>query len=205
MVEIPKSYPTPPPSAIASFDFTDIADGTGVIIFYGVVAISSTSTEYELITNQEVWSALVETGRSTDGTTTINFNAKNFNIPREVKGTVSASMVLGLLAGATGKLSVEIFHVASDDTATSIGSEITSQTKNTNDNHMIYINIPLTQKHFKKGEHIRVTVKLIQVGASGNSAVGHDPQNQDGTVIKPASENGTNVMRFLIPFIIPEL
>ena len=160
---------------------------------------------YKIVTTQNVWTGRTITTRTTGGTTTLDFNSADFNLSRTVKGTAQVSMAIGITSSANGKLSAEMFHVTSGDTATSISSEITSESTTTNGGTMIFLELPLTQTHLKKGEHLRMTIKLIQTGDGGTTEVGHSPNNIDGSAggLYPSTNSEvTTVMRLLMPLRI---
>ena len=199
MALIPQTFPAPTEAAIASFSFTDIADGSGNVIFLGLAAETSGGVTYHLV-QTAIFSQPPATGRSSQGTTTIDFNSSTFNLPRIAKGTATFSAAMGVTGGESVKLLVTVIHF-DGSTETVIGAEQTSQTFTGGESEMVSFRFTLTETLFKKGDLIRLRVKLNQVNAAGSSEVGHDPNNEDATFIKPGTKH-TTVMQLHMPFKI---
>ena len=49
MALIPQTFPTPTEAAVASYSYTDIAEGTGIQILYGCNSNAGGSDDYHLI------------------------------------------------------------------------------------------------------------------------------------------------------------
>jgi len=106
MVGVPIYYPEQPEASIASYNYTDIAEGTGIIKFYGFTTKDNDSVlTYALSTqafNSDTGNLTNADGETTghaeskseanDGTgtykayTAINFNLSPFNTPRVIRG-----------------------------------------------------------------------------------------------------------------------
>ena len=201
---IPQTFPTPTEAVIASFNFTDIADASGNVIFLGIATEDTGGVEYHLV-QTSTFSQPVITARATQGTTTINFNSTVFNLPRTAKGTATFSAAQGATVGELVNLAVSIIHVSAADVETVIGTEKTSATYTSvsgNEAEMVSLRFPLTQTLFKKGDKIRLRVKLVQVNEAGGTEVGHDPEGQDGVFIQAAQEGTTSKMQLHMPFKI---
>lgn len=188
-----------PPQPLANFDAEDIITGLGTVDFFGIASTAVSTVNYHLISNASVWSQPVGTNRTSVGTTTIDFDTSAFNLSRTAKGTASFSAGIGSTAGSDStKLSVTLLHVDSGASETAITSEITSQTT-TDTSDMVFLELPITEKHFKRGEVLRLRVKLVKVDGSTSSEVGHDPANQSFGNIIPGTAD-TTVMRLIMPF-----
>ena len=201
MATIPEQFTVDPESAIASFAFTDIATGLGFVAFLGIASEDSGGIDFHLITNA-LFAQPSGTRRSTQGTTTLDFDTAAFNLPRTAKGTAYFSAGMAVSANQSVKLLVQVKHV-SNSTVTNITSEITSQTftPSTNTSQMVFLELPIKKQHYKKGDFIRLTVKLNQVNEAGDSDVGHDPKNQTFQTIDPGTKD-TTIMTLLMPFVI---
>ncbi len=200
MVQIPQTYPTIP-QPIATFDFEDIANNTGVVILFGISSETDGGVDYHLVPNK-AFSSQSETNRTSSGTTTIDFDLGTFNLPRTAKGTAYFSANIGAATNIIVKVLVQLKHVT-NSTETNITSEITSQSVTTGSgvsSEMVFLELPITEKHFKKGDFLRLTVKLNTNGTNG--AVGHDPNNGDGTVVLGSADKITTVMELQMPFRI---
>lgn len=201
MVTIPTAFPAQP-LAVATFNFEDIVTGLGTVIFFGIASEDSSAVDYHLITNKEVFSQPVGTRRSSQGTTTIDFDTSAFNLTRTAKGTAYFSAAMGCSDGQQVRLLVQLKHVDSGLTETNITSEVTSQTYTATTgvlSNMVFLELPITEKHFKKGDFLRLTIKLNQVNASGSSDLGHDPKNQNFNFLVPGTKD-TTVMTLLMSF-----
>ena len=210
MALIPESFPQEPEAAIASFAFTDIAEGTGVQVFFGISSENFTSTvDYHLVGNSDVTSSQSSSSGAATSTTTIDFDTGTFNLPRTVRGTASFSAGMGVL-NATMHLAAQVKKVAADNTVINLTSKQSGQifTNAGTDSEMVFIPLPITATGsnaiIKKGEFLRLTVGLHQnTGGVNETELGHDPKNNDGELgaIKPGTKN-TTVLRLLMPFEI---
>ena len=202
MATIPEQFTVDPESAIASFAFTDIATGLGFVSFLGIASEDSGGIDFHLITNA-LFAQPSGTRRSTQGTKTLDFYTAPFNLPRVAKGTAYFSAGMAVSDGQSIKLLVQLKHIRGS-TVTNITSELTSQTYIASTgklSQMVFLELPITEQHYKKGDFIRLTVKLNQVNEAGDSDVGHDPKNQTFQIIDPGTKD-TTVMTLLMPFVI---
>jgi len=96
---MPQTFPIPSPPAVASFDFQDIAEGTGIITFNGAVHEDVTTTSYLLTTNEPFSGSVVVSGAkgAASATTLISDNTYSveFNRPQNVKGKTYLNITLG--------------------------------------------------------------------------------------------------------------
>lgn len=204
MANIPIKY-RKSPEIIASFSFEDIASGLGVITFFGIASQDDSAVDYHLITNQTVYSQPTGTRRTSQGTTTIDFDSSAFNLQRVAKGTAFFSAGMAATNGQNVRLLVQLKLVSNSD-VTNITSEITSQNHGAglppDTSEMVFLELPITETIIKQGDFLRLTVKLNQINASGNTDLGHDPKNQTFNDIVPGTVD-TTVMTLLMPFKIP--
>ena len=201
MALIPQTFPAPPEAAVASFSFTDIAEGTGTQIFFGIASEGFASGfDYHLITTKDAHSAKIVTA-GTAGVNTYNFDSAAFNLPRQARGTAYLSVGLGVTGGVS-HIAGQIQKVHVDGTTTTdLSSQLSGQVINSGPSvtAMMFIPFPITRDIIKKGERLRL---VIRHQSDGNiSEFGHDPQNQDGIIIKPGTK-GTTILRLLMPFRI---
>ena len=198
MTLVPTTFPAPPEAAIATFDAAEFADGTGTTILLAAVNEDSVSENF-MLTKQAVWSSKIETVAIV-GTVTTNFDSAPFNLPKTAKGTAYVNIGYAPTAGANLSFAVQV-QKWDGTTATDISSEITSPTfTGSNVQTLALLEIPLTQTIIKKGEQLRLVIKMISNSTS--HAMGHDPQNRDGTIIIPSSGGVTTVLTFLMSFDI---
>ena len=191
--------------AIASFDFIELETGLGVTEFFGIASqITGPSVNHHLITSKAVFSQPSSTSTVINAELTINFDSANFNLPRTPKGTAYFSAGIGFGTDSIS-LKVQLKHVDSGASETNLTSEFQSfdVSSGTTDSDIVFLELPITtEKIIKKGEFLRLTVKLVPNGTV-LIEVGHDPKNQnsEGGRIVPGTKH-TTVMTLLMPFKI---
>ena len=93
---LPVAFPIPGESAIASYSYTDIAEGTGVVSFYGAETYDTTaSTKYILTTN----SIISNNPEIISPNGNYDFDLTPFNMPKTIKGTAYFSV--GMYEGSS--------------------------------------------------------------------------------------------------------
>lgn len=204
---------------IASFSFTDIADGTGVISFNGAKSVTSAGDGY-ILTTQSIFSNDIETASGTVASNNVfvklldlDFDAV-LNTPRDLFGTayINATSYGQFAAGAGGSHSSKmIFKIRKWDgsSETEIISVETETLTNAIGTGAItkewLVNVTIPETHFNIGETIRVTAELWgrrSVNGSIRGALSHDPVARD-TVTFPANDAYTTQLKFNIPFKLP--
>lgn len=186
---IQKKFRSTTEAVIASYDFTDIAEGTGSIVYNLFLQGTSAGTSFGL-TAQDLRSADVEI----IGAATRNFDLTAFNLPQTIKGTAVFEGVID--QSAAGNMSYTITIKKNTTTIAGPVQSVVETETNINTNFVVPITIPST--NFKKGDVLRV---VVQVQGNGTIATGIDPANRDGTVITAAQGGYTNT-RISIPFRI---
>lgn len=168
---LPVNFPIPQEQSIASFSFTDIANGSGVVVFYTTISEDQSGKDYHL-TDQQVkpagWTSASATETRINSGSYIAFDTGEFNLPRTVKGTAYISGYLYSGDGSNGYYTMKISKW-DGTTETDLTSEINTQTSNlsTGQYEAFYCVLPLTQTVIKKGEQLRVSFKRT----SGTSQV----------------------------------
>lgn len=217
MANLPLAFPIPTPSAIASYNYTDIATGTGFVTYYCAITTDSTGQD-EILTPQVVFSDetnstwVSPTGNGGDPFVKVgdlDFDLSTFNLPQTLKGT---AVINGSFAVNTdGSVSCYIiFKIRHWDgtTETDIGSVQTETIdKNSPSFQTFLVEVSLTEKHFKKGETLRVTAEVweqnIHNAAAGDVQLCHDPKDRTVALVTPAA-GGTNFetsqLRIDIPY-----
>ena len=210
-----------------TYDYFDIAEGTGVIEFElgtshdNQVSSPSTNNDTGILNRNTFYSQSVEqleTGYV--GTTgdnpiiDVNFDLVEFNLPKTVKGTAIATInsYYADLGGATQNTYYTYVRVVKWDgsSETEIGKCYnTRHTGPTVYNASDTYKIDLTETNFKIGDILRVNVIIDYyysggAGHSSNVAFGCDPENRDGTYIKPSTDSPATTTKatIKIPFRI---
>jgi hypothetical protein len=164
-------------AAIASYDYTDIAEGTGVVRFYLFSSQTSTAADYHLTSN-----ALYSNDLTIPGAADIDFDLSAFNLPKTIRGTAIA--VVGYkLDGTLGPGSAAIIFTVRkwDGTTETDIAAVTSKTITVPDGQTYYgiINVPITipLTHFKRGEILRLNLVGSNTGST-KLYYGIDPMNR---------------------------
>lgn len=192
---LPINIPSIPTATIASYDYTDIAEGRGVVVFQGFQSGVQGSDAWHLA-QTTITSHDIETN-----TTSLTLNAGAFNLPKRVKGTAYIRFSAALTGNpASSTFTATIYHVdaggqtsigtANPETIASAGGVKKVQ------NEVVPITIALTK--FKKGEWIRVII----TASHADTWIAHDPANREGGQVTPAATYPTK-FEVHIPFVIP--
>lgn len=189
-----KSFIKSGEGTIATYDWTDIADGTGFGTFYLTQEWDGSATTYGLVADTNG----TENGVNTfAGAQTYSYDTKPFNTPRVVKGVAIASFWCKRNTG-TSRFSLRLYKVTAGGSESAISASTYTATKITTSAARRRTKITLTQTKFKIGEYIRL--KVTDATGSGNQYLGTDPANQaDGAGIFTAGQTQSIL---LIPFRI---
>ena len=188
---------------IATFPSEEVASGLSQVTFFGIASTAVSTVAYHLIAGGDVYSVPGGTSATTTSVE-MNFDTAPFELVRTAKGTAYFSAGVNGSGGGSGtsKVSVQLIHVDSDNNETTITSEITSQTytHQTANAIEVFLELPITEKLFAKGEKLRMEVQLIKVGTDNQRDIGHDPKNQDFASVQPSTNSTTSVMKLLMSF-----
>lgn len=209
-----KKYIKSQEQQIVSYNYNDIAEGTGIITFLPFTARNAAGAIYRM-SQQALYSENVTSSGTFDGSSTKvfdkTFRLNSFNKPQTIGGTayfvipvyvevdvsndVMTAQVTVTVQKSDGTTSTDIVEV--------IGSTLTGAA-GVSINKIFNIEAVIPQTHFKIGEYLQVQVEVTAQRTSGSGvthqyAVGHDPQNRDGTYIT-VSDSIITKMSFDIPF-----
>ena len=182
---------------IASYDYTDFADGTGIIGFYGIsVMIDNTTANNEyILVKDPVISAFVDGSEAQTymaDTEEIDFDLK-FNKAQTVTG--NATIVLPVTgSSAGGRPKVDIYHY-DGTTETSIATQVELINIGAAAQLDLVTKMPLTTKRFNPGDILRLRI----TATGGTMTLRHDPTGSTAALVY---SGGT--MRAYIPFLIQE-
>lgn len=210
---IPPVFRKSSEAAIASYSFTDIAEGTGIVKYYGFVEEDSGGVDYYLST-QAVFSRDIDITATGGASASIDadFDLPPFNLPRTVKGTALVTFTFSLVTGvgtggtATATAKIRKWDGSSEtDLVTGTSQTITlGGEESQKDLSVMSLVVPETL--FKTGEILRLTMGVTWTRTAGanNGTVylGTDPQNRDGTNIAPSTDSPatTTKLEFYCPF-----
>ena len=182
--------------AIASYDFVDILDGTGTIIFQGF----TTDAGAFILSQSQPFSRDIEVTRS--GTAgdwvvfgTDNFDLSPFNIPQTIRGVAIVNISHHAIATGSSRFVIKIKKGSTElasVTTNSIGAgEVL--------NHCVSLTIPRTD--FAVGDVLRLTIISQATGTGAQTMYyGADPQNRDADNLKPSVDPLTTKLEFHCPF-----
>lgn len=181
---------------VASYDWTDIAEGSGKVLFYGSAVSTSAATTYALLTNQ-TYSVTIDVN-CPGATLTLDFYTPAFNLPKIVAGT--AYIVSCTEADGAGNVAFQFKLYRGGADVANISNSITSISNTAA--RTSTTPIPLTQTNIKKGDMIHLVAIMTRTGGTTHY-MGIDPMNRDGTSITPSTElNATTKLLVYIPFRI---
>ena len=164
-MEHPTPFAAPSSPVIATYQYTDIEDGTGLVNYYLITRATSAGTTRHMTTATKKPAYIVggaePTGDQVWGSATYTVNADVFNQARTASGSALFSAYLATTGNAS-YVSVKVQKV-SGGVATDISSTITSPTNASNQ----YVNfeIPLTQTYFARDDNVRIIVIVSGVGS----------------------------------------
>ena len=215
---LPTNFPIPPESSIVSYSYTNVAEGTGIIKFYGYASADSSGTTYHLGKNA-VYSNITDSGDSTLTSSYVkrqdlDFDLSPFNTPQTIGGTATLNICMrasGDHTSVSGKFIALIKKVSGGETTlVTLTSEdpVASGNVGAGDGWKVAnIKGTIPNTHFKIGDQLRLTIEVYQkISGAGNGwvAIGLDPQNRDGDYITPSSDDPTSTtkLEFYCPFRI---
>lgn len=195
---VAQRFPQVEQVAIASYNYVDLVEGTGIRNFYPIVSELSGSTTYGMVTSTAYRSAEVEKHRTDAGTYTFTFDAGEFNLPQTVRGTAYFNVNVYEIGNAgTAYLRVKLQHY-DGTTATDISSEYFTPALSAagGDEEPIFIPMALTETKFNKGDNLRLIVKMVTTHADVDYYMGHDPSNSTS----PSTNLSNTQMSLGVPF-----
>ncbi len=212
-------------SAIASYDYTDLAEGTGVVTFFGSSHMSASgSAALYSLSKTALYSNDINTQAVNTSGTFIKTLEKNFDVvfnqPQNLKGIVKINITLGGRTTGAAPNSWECYVILKLKKGTTDIAEAQSETvaggggaadvKNSKVLQVL-IDASAAATHFKPGETLRITVELWSRQPSGggpHTGFAHDPRARTdvaasaGGIIEDAH---STVFQINVPFIIPTL
>jgi len=204
---LPEPFSTASP-VLANYDYFDIAEGTGVVIFYGAEHEEGGVKGY-FLSNIPTYSnsVMVRTNPTSTSYTKLKDNDFDvtFNTPKNINGKLRVALTLGsLITTATGYSYVIVKARHWDGTTeTELGSGTTKTLTASGAVDSVPTNteIDIDDVHFAAGETLRITIELwgkkSEAGTVGNMGYGCDPKNRKSVFKK---DDDTSVMEVMVPF-----
>lgn len=189
---LPRKFLRSAEGAIASYDWTDVAEGTGIVTFYPAQKIEGAGTLSQiLVDSNTIYSA---TG-ITDGNADRDFDLSPFNLPKVIKGTVYFNFGMFVNTGETVTITCQL-RKWDGATETALHTAVT-RTQAGPSIAMWLMSAELTQTSFKKGDILRVNVTMT--GGTAASYFGVDPVGRDISGLTSAAGT-TTTFSVLVPF-----
>ena len=183
---IPNVYRKSSEPSIASYSYTDIAEGTGVVKFYLFNSEDDSAKDYHLTSNV-LFSRDVTAQASGSGSPKqdIDFDLAAFNMPQTINGTGYATIAMGgrSTAGSSVYIIVRVRKESGGET-TLVSIQSDTHTLPAASTQNWYFNVPLVipQTHFKKGDILRITIETYPVHVDTGIHIGTSPKNRGYTV-----------------------
>jgi len=199
------------PTAVATYNYTDIAEGTGVIAFNAFSYSLSGSTLYGL-TSQTPYSSDIE--KTITSITTaytklldLDFDLTPFNLPKTIKGKAIVTIPFKLFNADADKdysaFVKAIIKKGAVEIASAFSSKVEISDQAISKTKVFNLPITLDGTLFKKGEILRLTIELWgqrEAGSGGTMTIGIDPANRDGAIITKATDLIPTKLEFYCPF-----
>jgi len=218
---IPVHYRGGGENVVASYDYSDIAEGTGIKAFYALVVTGAGGANANILSDEPLYSLVIQYALADVSITTEayvayvdeSFNLSPFNLPKIVNGTAYLTWTSTNQANTDpdqlGYWEIIISKVSGLD-VTTVGSVTDTAASTSRSLHLQTFKIPLTKTHFKKDDILRLTIKgwakctETPDTHTRNFYFGTDPQNRDGANIKPSTDDPvtTTVTKLYIPFAL---
>lgn len=145
--------------AVSSYDWFDFATGAGYKTFYCVGGYNSVAKQYFLNTNAMESDELNRSVQIGATTADLDFDL-TFSRPITVAAAAAYFRASCTTGTATCYITVNVYHVTSGGTETSIGQGITTTMDASSTEEVFALKFDLTKKAFAIGEKLRVNVIL---------------------------------------------
>jgi len=204
------------PSAIASYSYTDLAEGTGIVKYFAYQEEDNLGLGYKMGTSQIYSGGGSElSGGSATNTFSkvkdVDFDLTTYNAPNTIRGTATINACIASNAnGGYSSFTYVIFGIMkySGTTETLLlsgQSPIVAGGNASTTNEIVNVQIPLNKTHFKKGDILRLNAEIwnyVDAGGAGFWSLGVDPMNRDGTYIIPSTDSPTSTTKLevFIPY-----
>ncbi|KKK70095.1 hypothetical protein LCGC14_2927450 [marine sediment metagenome] len=186
---------------IASYSYTDIAEGTGVVIFKAFITDIGALGH---LTASQVYSRNIETsetGTAGDWDTIgdRDFDLAPFNRSQIIKGTAIVNISQHAVTSGSSRFLIRVRKW--DGSAETEIANVTTASEGAGDVVMHCEQLTIPRTHFKSGDVLRLTI-ISQASGSGSQTLyyGTDPQNRDGANIIPSTTPVTTKLEFHCPF-----
>jgi len=189
-------------SAIASYSYEDIAEGTGIKLFYGANQSTGGVKDYFLTTSSlysnDIYSDIGASGAYVD------FDVM-MNTPRTIKGNAYFSATVGGNGDGSAVIGYKAIlkhydgGVGSGTILATGASDLFTGASGVPGGQPFTVLLPVTEQYFKAGDILRLTYITQGAGAWTTKGFGHDPANRNATTITGTQPTQ---LKLYIPFRI---
>lgn len=224
MVNLPLSFPSVAPNAIASYDYLDVANGTGLTDFY-LMREGDSSLGYALQAAQtktfskeiDMTGVYVYNGDvfHLSGSAPQTFSLGAFNLPRNVKGRALVQGSYELSGGSSQVLIKQVFCLTKNGVEFASGStQQASATAGSFSSGSIVLPITISAvTHFARDDVLGVKYYVLgkTTGGAGETSgvkttIGISPLDENGSVLTPSTNPGeTTITKISIPFRLDDV
>jgi len=219
MAQMNQSFPQIPNNAIASYDYVDVADGTGLQEFYLMKDDASTPLLQGQPTrtfNREQQFSAVYTSvtASVSGSAPVTFSLSAFNLPRTIKGTalVEGSYEMTNSVAVNGATAIVVALTKNSEEFASGSTQEKSTNNSTTSGSLVLPIIISNPTHFARDDVLGVKYYVLgrtEVGtgvAGVMTTIGTSPLDEDGSVLTPSTNPGeTTITKVSIPFRLDDV
>ena len=220
-MEVKQTFPAIPNNAIASYDYVDVANGTGITDFYLMREDSSRglqATQTRTTAKEEEMSAVyVYNGNvfHLSGSQPVTFSLAPFNLPRTIKGQALVQGSFELSGGNAQGLIKLVFALTKNGTEFASGS-MAQQSADPSAFVSGSIVLPITittPTHLTRGDVLGVKYYVLgkSTAVTGETAgvkttIGTSPLDENGSVLTPSTNPGeTTITKISIPFRLDDV
>lgn len=192
---VPRTFRNENERILASYDYTDIVEGTGTIYYMGFTTINNTTTSWKL-TSESIRSQNAAYAFSGDaGTFEKVFDLSVFNLPHTVQGSSIITGNYNFVLGFAGRTSYLTIYIMKWDgvTETSLGSARTATLSANSGETDFTFAVDLTRTNFSQGDTLRVKLEVVTTGDAGTNST---------WTIKLDPTDATTGLRVGIPYSI---
>jgi len=201
---LPVNFSIPAEPVIASYDFYDFAEGTGIKTFYACASVDSGGTDYFLTAD-----VIYSDPKSTLAVNTVkvlDFNLSAFNTPKIIRGTAAINVNYSMYTDNPGTHNCTLkFEFKKVSTATTTILTLTSANLPVVGgaaavSGLLCLTGIIPETIFGLGDILRVTATLTANDGNCTSIkMGHDPQDR----ADPDYDLEKTQLKVNIPFKIP--
>lgn len=222
MANLPQAYPLLSVPVIATYNYADIAEGTGIVKFFGAIHTSGATQSFMLTTNTPYSDVIALSGAVVTTATYVRVRndtfSVTFNRPQNIKGKAYLNVSIGgnLSAGydAVERVAISgaVLEHYDGSTATTMATTsgavmsfagVQAQSRTC----LLEFDMTSSATHFKPGDSLRLTIPLwawsgYNNGSGTHIGYGVDPQDRADPSGLTIQATETTKLELYVPFLI---